>query len=194
MYNKISWEKYIEKRFESPHRPLLEESLQYLKNKKTALDLGAGSMNDSKYLLEQNFEHVIAVDTDEAAVTFAQAITAKQFEFQQESFLNFHYNESYFDLINAQYALPFLSPNQFKEVFPKILLGIKEGGIFCGQFFGNRDTWTHKNDTMNFHTREEITQLFTNLKIIKLEEEENDGVTALGNNKHWHVFHVIAIK
>ena len=34
----------------------------------------------------------------------------------------------------------------------------------------------------------------TNMNVIELREEEHDGVTARGDKKHWHVFHVIAEK
>lgn len=159
-----------------------------------ALDLGAGSMNDSIYLLENEFRSVVAIDTDDAAMTNADTIHDKRFTFFKTKFQDFAFEENVYDLITAQYALPFLSPDEFQEVFPKILLGLKKDGVFCGQFFGNRDSWTNNKDTMNFHTLDEIARLFAGLEIIKLEEEEKDGITALGNKKHWHVFHVIAIK
>jgi ribosomal protein L11 methylase PrmA len=70
----ISWRKYIEKRSTASHRPLLVEALKYVGHRGVALDFGAGSMNDSKYMLAEGFEHVIAMDSDDAAVTFAHQI------------------------------------------------------------------------------------------------------------------------
>lgn len=47
---------------------------------------------------------------------------------------------------------------------------------------------------MNFHTREDVQDIFSEFRLISLEEEEKDGITALGESKHWHVFHIIAQK
>lgn len=47
---------------------------------------------------------------------------------------------------------------------------------------------------MVFLSKDEIIRLFEKFEIISLEEIEEDGKTALGNTKHWHVFNVIAKK
>lgn len=190
----ISWKKYFEVRKDKGERELLKEALQYVTHRGTALDLGAGSMNDSMYLLSQDFKHVIAMDNDDDSIEFANKIQSDHFEFVKETFQNFYFQEDFYDLINAQYALPFLSPVEFSNVFSKIITALKRGGVFCGQFFGNRDSWAQEGSIMNFHTMNNIEKLCCKFKIAKIEEEEKDDVTALGKSKHWHVFHVIAVK
>ena len=47
---------------------------------------------------------------------------------------------------------------------------------------------------MSFFTREEAEKLFKQFKIIRFEEIENDKPTALGEDKHWHFYSIIAQK
>ncbi len=191
---KISWKKYFEVRCAKNERELLTEALPYVTCRGIALDLGAGSMNDSKYLLTQNFKHVIAMDSDDEAAIYAHEITSDRFEFVKETFHNFFFQENLYDLINAQYALPFIPQNDFDTLIPRVVLSLKSGGVFCGQLFGVCDSWNVEGHEMSFHTENEIRNIFKNFKIIKLLEDKKDGLTALGKEKHWHIFHIIAVK
>ena len=47
---------------------------------------------------------------------------------------------------------------------------------------------------MIFLKRENVLNLLKDFKIIKFEEIEEDGVTALGKEKHWHIYNIIAKK
>lgn len=47
---------------------------------------------------------------------------------------------------------------------------------------------------MTFLKREAVEQLFNDFELIKFEEIEKDGMTALGKEKHWHIYNVIAKK
>ena len=47
---------------------------------------------------------------------------------------------------------------------------------------------------MIFLSREEVIELFNNFEIIKFKEIEKDGKTALGKDKHWHIYDIIAKK
>ena len=47
---------------------------------------------------------------------------------------------------------------------------------------------------MTFHTREEVEQLLDGLDVEELNEVDEDGATAIGDRKHWHLFHVVARK
>lgn len=45
---------------------------------------------------------------------------------------------------------------------------------------------------MMFHTRSEVDELLRDFEIEQLVEIEEDGTTAIGEAKHWHLFHVVA--
>ena len=45
---------------------------------------------------------------------------------------------------------------------------------------------------MSFQTRAEAEELLRGLAVEQFLEIDEDGKTALGDAKHWHVFHVVA--
>ena len=69
---------------------------------------------------------------------------------------------------------------------------LRPGGRFCGQLFGDRDTWAAEGVTC--FSRPQVDALLSGLSVETLDEEEQDSQDALGNPKHWHVFHVVARK
>ncbi|HEY3991613.1 MAG TPA: hypothetical protein VGM01_01930 [Ktedonobacteraceae bacterium] len=48
-----------------------------------------------------------------------------------------------------------------------------------------------KSATANF-TREQALEQLAGLEVLECVEEDQDGATADGTQKHWHVYHVIA--
>jgi hypothetical protein len=70
---------------------------------------------------------------------------------------------------------------------------LRPGGRFCGQLFGDRDGWSDE-DEMTFLTRASLDELLDGLDIERLDEVEEDGPTAIGDTKHWHLFHLVVRK
>jgi hypothetical protein len=58
------WTRYSERTKDKPPRELLVQAVTYVQHKGHALDLGPGALNESKYLLEQGFQSVVAVNRD----------------------------------------------------------------------------------------------------------------------------------
>lgn len=188
-----TWKEYFANTKDNPPRPLLVKGLAFIKQKESALDLGAGALNDSKYLLSQGFKKVIAIDKFDVAAQVAENLPKENFEYVISSFEEYSFPKNTFDLVNAQYALPFISPSHFDAVFSDILHSVKKGGIITGQFFGDRDEWKNESN-MTFLTKLQTSEYLKSLKIIFFEEEERDKKTARGEMKHWHVFHFIGEK
>jgi SAM-dependent methyltransferase len=190
----VSWKKYINKRKNIPPRELLLKALSYVPGHTIALDLGAGPMNDSRYLLGQGFERIISVDYDDTAEECAKEFAEDgHFLFVKQRFDDFEF-PSGVDLINAAYALPFNPPQTFERLIENIKQSLKEGGVFCGQLFGHRDSWNVLDTDKTFLVRKEAEGLFQDMEVLKFFEEEGDGHSALGEAKHWHVFHFIVRK
>jgi SAM-dependent methyltransferase len=188
-----TWTGYFEQTKNKPPRSLLVRALQFEVERNEAIDLGAGALNDSKYLLDQGFKHVTALDKDSIAKEIAERLPKEKFTYVISDFESYDFPASKFDLANAEYALPFIKPEAFEAVFRSIISSIKKNGILVGQLFGDRDEW--KNDkNMNFHTLGEVKAILSNLEILYFEEEEKNKPTAAGKMKHWHVFHIIARK
>jgi tellurite methyltransferase len=95
------------------------------------------------------------------------------------------------DLVNSSFALPFCPPEAFPALWQRIKSSLHPGGRFSGQLFGDRDGWSDETD-MTFQTRAQLEALLESLEIERLDEVEEDGSTAVGKPKHWHLFHVVA--
>jgi SAM-dependent methyltransferase len=154
-----------------------------------ALDLGAGAGRDTRYLLEQGFD-VTAVDADPRAIALLSSLPETHLHVVQSSFEDFAF--ATYDLISAQFALPFIPRERFAEVFGRLTAALLPGGVFAGQFFGINDQWNTSDRAMTFLTRTEVEALLSELVVIELVEEDTDGHTADGSPKHWHVFHILA--
>lgn len=185
---------YIEKTKDLEPRPWLVKALVLVDQKNEALDLGPGALIDTKYLIEQGFKHVTAVDSSNTAQEIYETLPSGKVDYVTSSFENFSFPEDTYDLINAQFSLPFNPKETFPEVFDKVKKSLKEGGIFVGQLFGTRDDWSKIRDDATFLTKEQATALLSDLTIIEFEEEEKDSIPAVGEFKHWHIFNIIAKK
>ncbi len=170
---------------------LLVEAVKLCGHKDSALDIGCGAFVDSYFLISQGFT-VDALDKSENVLPYYKK--TKGLVFSMTTIEEFDLDKDKYDIINAQYSLGFIHPSLFSATFNEILTALSVGGIFVGQLFGIRDTWNKEGTTLNFHTADDIHDLFSGFQIIKLIEEEKDGKTALGNDKHWHVFHFIVKK
>jgi tellurite methyltransferase len=187
----FAWTDFYRVTRNNPHWSLLEKAVALLGHKGDALDLGCGAGRDTRYLLTQGF-HVTAVDREPGAVALLAEFPQENLRVVQSSFEDFAYE--IYDLVSAQFALPFNPKASFSEVFARVKQAIKPGGIFTGQFFGIRDEWNTPGTGMTFLTREQVEELLSDMKVIEFTEEDKMGNTAAGVLKHWHVFHVIAQK
>jgi hypothetical protein len=70
---------------------------------------------------------------------------------------------------------------------------IRPGGRFAGQILGPRDSWAARPETSSV-TRDALDVLLAPFELERLEEEETDSVTPMGEAKHWHIWHVNARK
>lgn len=173
--------------------PLLVQAIGSLvSQRKIALDLGAGSGRDTKFLLQSGFQ-VTAVDNEPSAEKYINEL--KPFgdvNFVHSTFADFDYKK--YDLINARYALPFSPPDNFTLVMNTILESLNPGGVFVGQLFGTNDDWNIAGSNMTFLELSETQELLSSLEVLWLNEKDEEGPLANGSTKHWHVFDIIARK
>ncbi|MSU45258.1 MAG: class I SAM-dependent methyltransferase [Candidatus Zambryskibacteria bacterium] len=188
------WKTYYKEHLSRPPSPLLVKALKFCKNKDLALDLGAGTLIESKFLLDSGFKKVVAVDSSPEVETFAKEINDKRLEVSIIQYKDLILLPDSYDLIIAQFALPFYGPTDFELFIGKLISSLKPDGVFAGQFFGNRDDWKVKGKNLAFQTIDEAKRLLKDLKVEVFSEKEAEGTVASGEAKHWHVFHFIAIK
>jgi hypothetical protein len=189
-----SWIQYYQNTKNRPPSLSLVRALNYVEKKDAALDLGSGALNESLYLVDRGYGKVVAIDKEQIPEEFLNKITNNQFQFIHSTFDQFDFIEKNFNLINANFSLPFNPPSTFSEVWNRMANSLVFGGIFVGQFFGVHDEWNKPERNMSFHTTDQIKEFLSNFEIIEFNEVEKDGTLADGSHKHWHVFHVIAKK
>ncbi len=172
----------------------LPDAVRVLGRGGNALDLGCGAGRDTKFLLGEGF-HVVAVDKDERALEYLKELPRENLEVVQSRFEEFGFEEQKYDLINAQFSLPFTNRDAFDAVFAKVKKALKPAGIFVGQLFGVNDDWNKSLTTKTtFHTKEAAEALFGDMELLKFIERDYDGTIADGTPKHWHTFHILARK
>ena len=189
-----NWKEYFKKHIKRKPREQLVRAISFCKNKENALDLGAGTLIESKFLIKKGFKKVIAIDSAPEVEIFAKNFKNKKFIYHDISFQEYDFPKNTFDLINAQFALPFYGKKGFNTFIKKIKNSLKTEGVFVGQFFGEKDSWKKERPEIIFHTKKQALNLLSGFKILEFIEEEKNGKTAAGNPKHWHIFHFIAKK
>lgn len=182
-----NWYSYYNLTKDNPPSLSLKRAFHHVENKDTSLDLGCGAFRDTKFLLK-HFKNVVAMDKEMPPLG---DVLIKNLKFYRRPFQDFHFEE--YDLINAQYSLPFMPKKDFLEVWPKLVKSLKPGGIFVGQLFGVEDEWA-KNIGMAFFTFSEVKKLCKSLEAVEFIEEKKQGTLANGTLKHWHLFHLILKK
>jgi tellurite methyltransferase len=185
---------YIEARRFDPPRPLLMRAAALAEPKGRALDAGAGALNATKYLLSVGFNHVTALDASPAAQQVAEELPGGQVSFVLARFEDFPFPLEAYDLVNAEFSLPFIGRDQFAPVFANLLASVRRGGIFTGQLFGPNDSWNTPESAMNFHPCAAVEGFLRGFELLEVEEEDHPGKTKLGEPKRWHIFHILARK
>ena len=140
------------------------------------------------------FRHVTAIDSDVAIKKYNSKIPAALLKIQIKKLEKLGLTPNHYDLINASYSLPFTKPPHLPALVEQIISALKPDGIFCGQFFGPKDSWNIPENQLSFIDRSALKKLLAPLKTIDFQEEQKDAKTIDGEAKHWHLFHVIAQK
>ena len=157
-----------------------------------AVDLGCGAGRDTLALLAAGWR-VHALDCQTEALTRLDALVPAELRDRltlAEERLEVAALPPA-DLVNASFALPFCAPGAFSGLWWAISACLRPGGLFSGQLFGDRDTWS-ADKGMTFHSAAGVEALLAGWERIILDECEWDGLPAVGPAKHWHVFHVVA--
>ncbi len=190
------WNSYYQKTSQQPHRINVENALHFhTLAEKIAVDAGCGIGRDSNFLLAQGFK-VYAFDNNAEAIDTCATRFAEHphFSLSQACFADFDYPEC--TLFIASASLFFCPSEHFQAVWGNINSALSAGGVFCGDFLGVNDSWVNSGSHPNLTTltREQVEQCFENYDIVSFNERDEDGTTAVGSQKHWHVFSVTAVK
>ncbi len=190
----LNWDKYFSNQKRKSVSKLLTSAINFCESKNYALDLGAGTLVESCYLLDIGFKEIVSVDLSPEVEKLATKIDDARFTFKLSSFKDFEFPISKFNLINARYSLPFNGSSTLDTLVSHIIHSLANGGIFVGQFFGPEDSWALTKHNLTFTSKAQILTYFKKLEILYFEEENEIGPTVSGEVKNWHVFHFIVKK
>lgn len=193
-----NWREYYERTGTRPPRETLLFALDRFDaelspaDRRFAIDLGCGNGRDTIELLRRSW-HVLAIDAEESAIA---GLTAREdlppacnLDTQVSRFEEMSLPET--DLVNSSFALPLVDPPEFPDLWDRILTAVRGGGRISCQLYGDRDSWVGRPG-ITFFTKSGIDALLEPLDVEFFREEEDDSVTPRGNQKHWHIFHIVA--
>ncbi|MGF1480706.1 MAG: class I SAM-dependent methyltransferase [Cyanophyceae cyanobacterium] len=187
------WEEYYDAIKGRPPRDTLIKALEMAPEPGMAVDIGCGDGRDTVELLRRGW-HVLAVDGEAEGITRLLQrpdINTAHLKTQVVRFEALQLPAA--DLINASFSLPFCPPAAFPTLWHNIVTSLRTGGVFCGQLFGDRDSWAVYL-SLTHHSRQQVEDMLQPFEIVLLEEEEHPGKTATGQEKHWHLFQIVARK
>ncbi len=159
-----------------------------------AVDCGCGTGSDIRYLSQLGYQ-VNGFDINEDSV----ALCRKRFSgddsvhIAHSSFEEFDFSQC--GIVIAHSSLYFSDPFRFPITWQKISQSLPSGGVFSGDFLGIDDSWVEddKHQT-NPISRLQIEDFFSDFQIVQFDERNELGKTALGREKHWHTYSVVAVK
>lgn len=193
----LDWARYYAASGDDPRDTLLDALRRFgdeRGGRRLAVDLGCGTGRDTVELLRRGWR-VLAIDGEPGDIErllarpdLAQA-ERERLETRVARFEDASWPDA--DLVNSSFALPFCPPQAFPALWLRLVASLRPGGRFSGQLFGDRDGWADQPE-LTVHTRVEVEALLECFEPERLDEVEEDGKTAVGEPKHWHVFHVVA--
>lgn len=193
-----SWEAYYKKTGARPPRETLLFALDKFDEDRPdsdrplrAIDLGCGNGRDTIELLRRGWQ-VFAVDAEQAAI---DGLRAREevgddvlLETAKSRFEDIELPES--ELINSSFALPLVPPQDFPDLWDKMLMALVPGGRISCQLYGDRDSWVGDSG-ITFFAHSAIDALLYPLNVEYFREEEDDSTTPRGQQKHWHIYHMV---
>jgi tellurite methyltransferase len=197
------WSEYYQAVTGQPFRQLLLSALAKFEEEFSspssrpvgfAVDLACGTARDTVELLQRNWR-VLAIDGEPETVMRLrryQDINRAYLETRIQQLADLSLPPD-IDLINAGFCLNFYTSNCFPQIWEVIKTALKPGGRFCGQLLGDRDSWAVYSD-LKHHSRKQVNELFSAFNVELFNEEERSSTTALGVEKHWHFYEIVARK
>jgi SAM-dependent methyltransferase len=152
-----------------------------------ALDIGAGPLNDSLFLLRAGLS-VDAVDSDPHTLSLASELSNPRLNVVRADIRDVRIVPDAFSLVVAIHVLPFLPRADLLRTLPAIIEGLSEGGILCCTFLGPDDSWAQRRPHMTFLSRSEVSGLLSQLQPVVFSEQKYQGANAKDEPKRWHVF------
>lgn len=193
--NRQLWQQYYDKALSRKHSPRTALAASLNKSSsRSAVDCGCGTGSDIHYLDQIGYRvHGFDINPDSVHICQTRFANNSLIDISCNSFEDYDYPPC--GLLIANASLYFSDPGHFPATWARISASIEPGGVFAGDFMGLNDSWVaNSQHQINAMTESQILALFEQFEVVRFQEHDEPGTTALGRPKHWHTFSVVAIR
>ena len=189
-----NWNKFIKAtKDRQPVGFLVDTVKKITLTKGRVLDLGCGAGVDAKYLVKNGFK-VEAIDNNKKSIEQAKILCkGLNIKITQCDIVNYEIQSNFYQLIISWNVISFLKKSDARKVLNDIQSGLRDDGFFVFGFLGMEDEWNNKNHSdMSFWTIEELKDILSDMKFIRILEIKEKKPSATGEMKFWHQIQGIA--
>jgi SAM-dependent methyltransferase len=199
--------KYKKQTNKYPFDKLVSEVNRLFRNKKInkfkVLDLGCGTGNNSKFLIEFGFNYITAIDGSKSAIEIAKKfVKSKKCKFYCCDFDNFKFIDNKFDLIIDRGSLTHNKKNFINDIYRKVFNSLKAEGYLISYVFNKKHSEfknQKKNNTFkssmnvnsqmiaSFFDKSEIKKIFKRFKLVSLSETIDTDIINKYSSAYWHI-------
>jgi len=156
-----------------------------------AIDLACGDGTDVRALLAAGWR-VLAVDSSpDVPAHLTAGLTPELRTRLQVQIADFRTDDlPPCALLHSGFGVFFCPPADFPALWRRIRAALAPGAVLSLHLLGPRDSW-HERPGITTHSRAEVEELLAGLRVVGLDEAEEDGWSCDGE-KHWHRWHVLA--
>ena len=181
------WKEYHQRVAEKPNS-LVENALEkYVIGRSAVLDLGAGNLRDTKFLLNFGFECIVGVDkSNESQNYLVPGIELHILPIEQ-----YQISSNSFNLIVSCNTLFFIDASEIKLIFERVFQGLRRDGIFVCNVLGEEDEWVVEGRSVSCFTKTMLLSLCADFQVLNISDVNYHTLT---RPKHWHLWNISVAK
>jgi len=178
------WDQYDSSVGDDPHPFVVGAVERYATARDTALDLGAGNLRHTTFLLKNGFKKVIAVDEEIRGQSNKSSIEIVTMRLQE-----FVPGQQSCSFVLCWATLFFLAQSEVPAIFDRVYAALKPGGIFVCNVLGEKDDWVvGRVRGRHYATAVELENY--NKRWVQLAHPREDRHYDK-NKKSWHVWELV---
>lgn len=167
-----------------PNGQVVHAVSAYKGPRRMALDLGAGNLRDTRHLLDEGFEQVVAVD-------WAPMPEVPGAELVQTPIQRYMPMPNTFDFTVCYNVLFFVPKEDASKIIARAYNALTQDGIFVFNLLGDKDEWVVKGQHEAVGYREpEVTRLLSPFEHKTLKRTSGLFPNESGKEKYWDIWKV----
>ena len=172
-------------------------------NKSCALDLGCGTGNNLKFLVNYGFKKVIGIDGSKSAINEAKKTLKKnKCELICADFNNYNFGKKKYDLIIDRGSVTHNLKENIDKIFNSLKIALKDEGILISHLFSQKHSefknYKSKESfkksmrvsvgmTANFFSKKDIINSFKDFNILSLSHAVKTDIFTKEVSAFWYI-------